>query len=74
MAETNDILNINKLDVEDPTAVGASYDALADACRFETGNILEEMRAEGIIDENGVRVSKNVPADMLNPLSTVHTQ
>ena len=74
MADSNDILNINKLDVEDPEALSAFYDAWADACRFETGKILAEMRAEGIIDENGVRISKNVPADMLNPLSTVHTQ
>lgn len=74
MADTNDILNINKLDVADLKARQAFYDAWADSCRFETGKILEEMRAEGIIDENGVRISKNVPADMLNPLSTVHTQ
>lgn len=67
------MLNINKLDVEDPKAVGAFYDAWSDACRFETGKILEEMRAEGIIDENGVRISKNIPPDMLNPLATLDT-
>ena len=74
MADTKDILNINKLNVADPEALDPFYGALADAYRFETGKILEEMRAEGIIDENGVRVSKNIPADMLNPFSTLHTK
>ena len=74
MPVTKDILDATTLNVEDPAEVAAFYDAWADACRFETGKILKEMHAEGIIDEAGKRISKNVPADMLNPSASIHQQ
>ena len=32
------------------------------------------MRAEGIIDEIGKRISKNVPPDMLSSATSIHQQ
>jgi hypothetical protein len=69
-----DILDVSELDLHDDAQVAAFYDALSDVCRFETGEVLAEMKARGIIDENGARISETVPNEMTNPLATVHQQ
>lgn len=74
MEDSKDILDVTNLDLHDDGQVAAFYDALSDACRFETGKVISEMRARGIIDENGERISVVVPSEMTNPLATVHQQ
>jgi hypothetical protein len=68
---TTNPLDYAALNLDDKEARAAFYHALNDAGREETGVRLRKMRANGIIGEDGKRISTRTPPDMLDPNASV---